>query len=203
MPGLDETKQFVPLKIAVLTISDTRSLQERQVGGGAGPAHRRRRPLRRRAQHRCRRYRGDPHAGQNLDRRSGDRRHHHHRRHRLHRPRRHPGSDRAAVRQEDGRLLGAVPGGEFSKIGTSAIQSRATAGVAGSTYIFCLPGSPRLQRAWDEILVHQLDYRYGPCNFVEIMPRLDDTCGGRRRVARRYNTPSSLRGAQRRSNPER
>ena len=63
----------------------------------------------------------------------------------------------------------------FQKIGTSAIQSRATAGVSGSTYIFCLPGSPSACRdAWDEILVHQLDYRHGPCNFVEIMPRLDE-----------------------------
>jgi molybdenum cofactor biosynthesis protein B len=63
----------------------------------------------------------------------------------------------------------------FNKIGTSAIQTRATAGVAGATYVFCLPGSPGACRdAWDEILVHQLDYRYRPCNFVEIMPRLDE-----------------------------
>jgi len=62
-----------------------------------------------------------------------------------------------------------------AKIGTSAIQTRATAGVAGATYIFCLPGSPGACRdAWDEILVHQLDYRHRPCNFVEIMPRLDE-----------------------------
>src|SRR6201984_519066 len=62
-----------------------------------------------------------------------------------------------------------------AKIGTSAIQTRATAGVAGATYIFFLPGSPGACRAaWDEILVHQLDYRYRPCNFVEIMPRLDE-----------------------------
>src|SRR6516225_2826669 len=62
-----------------------------------------------------------------------------------------------------------------AKIGTSAIQTRATAGVAGATYIFCLPGSPSACRdAWDEILLHQLDYRHGPCNFVEIMPRLDE-----------------------------
>jgi molybdopterin adenylyltransferase len=60
-----------------------------------------------------------------------------------------------------------------TKIGTSAIQTRATAGVANSTYIFCLPGSPgACKDAWDEILVHQLDYRYRPCNFVEILPRL-------------------------------
>jgi molybdenum cofactor biosynthesis protein B len=62
-----------------------------------------------------------------------------------------------------------------AKIGTSAIQTRATAGVAGATYVFCLPGSPGACRdAWDEILMHQLDYRYRPCNFVEIMPRLDE-----------------------------
>ena len=62
-----------------------------------------------------------------------------------------------------------------AKIGTSAIQTRATAGVAGATYIFCLPGSPGACRdGWDDILVHQLDYRYRPCNFVEIMPRLDE-----------------------------
>ena len=62
-----------------------------------------------------------------------------------------------------------------AKIGTSAIQTRATGGLAGATYIFCLPGSPGACRdAWDEILVHQLDYRYRPCNFVEIVPRLDE-----------------------------
>jgi molybdenum cofactor biosynthesis protein B len=61
------------------------------------------------------------------------------------------------------------------KIGTSTIQSRATAGVAGATYIFCLPGSPGACRdAWDGILAAQLDYRHRPCNFVEIMPRLDE-----------------------------
>jgi molybdenum cofactor biosynthesis protein B len=63
----------------------------------------------------------------------------------------------------------------FRKIGTSAIQTRATAGLANSTYIFCLPGSPgACKDAWDEILVQQLDYRYQPCNFVELMPRLDE-----------------------------
>lgn len=59
------------------------------------------------------------------------------------------------------------------KIGTSTIQSRATAGVAGGTYLFALPGSPGACRdAWDGILVHQLDVRFRPCNFVELMPRL-------------------------------
>lgn len=62
-----------------------------------------------------------------------------------------------------------------AKIGTSTIQSRATAGVAGATYIFCLPGSPGACRdGWDGILAAQLDYRTKPCNFVEIMPRLDE-----------------------------
>ena len=62
-----------------------------------------------------------------------------------------------------------------AKIGTSTIQSRATAGVAGATFIFCLPGSPGACRdGWDGILASQLDYRTRPCNFVEIMPRLDE-----------------------------
>ncbi|NRB33564.1 MAG: molybdenum cofactor biosynthesis protein B [Rhodobacteraceae bacterium] len=63
----------------------------------------------------------------------------------------------------------------MQKIGTSAIQSRATGGVAGGTYLFALPGSPgACKDAWDEILAKQLDYRHRPCNFVEIMPRLDE-----------------------------
>ena len=63
----------------------------------------------------------------------------------------------------------------YQKIGTSTIQSRATAGVARGTYLFALPGSPGACRdAWDEILVHQLDNRFRPCNFVELMPRLQE-----------------------------
>ena len=63
----------------------------------------------------------------------------------------------------------------MQKIGTSAVQSRATGGVANGTYLFALPGSPgACKDAWDEILVKQLDYRHKPCNFVEIMPRLDE-----------------------------
>ncbi|MGF1502242.1 MAG: molybdenum cofactor biosynthesis protein B [Paracoccaceae bacterium] len=62
-----------------------------------------------------------------------------------------------------------------AKIGTSAVQSRACAGVAGGTYLFALPGSPSACRdGWDEILGPQLDYRHRPCNFVEIMPRLSE-----------------------------
>ena len=76
----------------------------------------------------------------------------------------------------------AIPGfGEifrmlsWDKIKTSTIQSRATAGVANGTYLFALPGSPGACRdAWDGILVHQLDIRCKPCNFVELMPRLTE-----------------------------
>lgn len=70
------------------------------------------------------------------------------------------------------RMLG------FPKIGTSVIQSRATAGVAGGTYLFAIPGSPGACRdAWDDILVHQLDSRFKPCNFIEMMPRLTEHLG--------------------------
>lgn len=63
----------------------------------------------------------------------------------------------------------------FDKIGTSTIQSRATGGVVNATFVFVLPGSPGACRdAWDGILKAQLDYRHKPCNFVEIMPRLDE-----------------------------
>ncbi len=61
----------------------------------------------------------------------------------------------------------------YAKVGTSTIQSRATGGVANGTYIFALPGSPSACRdAWDDILVWQLDNRHRPCNLVELMPRL-------------------------------
>jgi molybdenum cofactor biosynthesis protein B len=63
----------------------------------------------------------------------------------------------------------------FQKIKTSTIQSRATGGVANGTYLFALPGSPgACKDGWDEILVHQLDIRYSPCNLVELIPRLKE-----------------------------
>jgi molybdenum cofactor biosynthesis protein B len=76
----------------------------------------------------------------------------------------------------------AIPGfGElfrmlsYEKIGTSALQSRATAGVAGGTYLFALPGSTGAVRdGWDLILEPQLDIRHTPCNFAELLPRLDE-----------------------------
>jgi len=63
----------------------------------------------------------------------------------------------------------------YQKIKTSTIQSRATGGVAGGTYLFALPGSPSACRdGWEEILKWQLDYRHLPCNLVELMPRLTE-----------------------------
>ena len=63
----------------------------------------------------------------------------------------------------------------FDKIGTSTVQSRATAGLINQTFVFALPGSPGACRdAWDGILQEQFDYRHKPCNFVEILPRLDE-----------------------------
>jgi len=63
----------------------------------------------------------------------------------------------------------------YKKIGTSAIQSRAIAGIYKGKYVFTLPGSPSACKdAWDEILIYQLDYRFKPCNFVELIPRLKE-----------------------------
>ncbi len=63
----------------------------------------------------------------------------------------------------------------WQKIGTSTMQSRALGGVAGGTYLFALPGSPgAVKDAWDDILVWQLDSRHRPCNLVELMPRLQE-----------------------------
>lgn len=63
----------------------------------------------------------------------------------------------------------------FQKIGTSTIQSRAIGGVASGTYLFALPGSSgAVKDGWDDILVHQLDSRFRPCNLVELMPRLQE-----------------------------
>jgi molybdenum cofactor biosynthesis protein B len=175
MAGIDETRQFIPLRIAVLTVSDTRSLAEDKSGAilaeriaKAGHAVADRKivtddveKIRAQVQAWI--------ADQTVDvviTTGGTG---------------FTGRDVTPEALEplfekrmDGfaTLFLIV---SHAKIGTSAIQTRATAGVAGATYIFCLPGSPGACRdGWDEILVHQLDYRYRPCNFVEIMPRLDE-----------------------------
>ena len=67
----------------------------------------------------------------------------------------------------------------YQKIGTSTLQSRALGGVAGGTYLFALPGSPSACRdGWQDILRHQLDARTRPCNLAELMPRLQEHLEG-------------------------
>jgi molybdenum cofactor biosynthesis protein B len=175
MPGLDQTRQFVPLKIAVLTVSDTRSLADDKSGATlaeriekAGHAVAGRAIVeddveKIRAQLRA--WIADPAIDAVITTGGTG----------------FTGRDvtpEAAEPLFEKRMDGfstAFHMVSHAKIGSSTIQSRATAGVANSTFIFCLPGSPGACRdAWDEILVHQLDYRYRPCNFVELMPRLDE-----------------------------
>ena len=176
MPGIDESRAFIPLKIAVLTVSDTRSLEEDKSGatlaeriGKAGHAVAARAIVtddveKIRAQVKA--WIAD--EGVDVIISTGG-----------------TGFTGRDVTPEAVEPLFEKRMDGFSvafhlvshaKIGSSTIQSRATAGVAGATFIFCLPGSPGACRdAWDEILVHQLDYRFRPCNFVELMPRLDET----------------------------
>jgi molybdopterin adenylyltransferase len=175
MPGIDETKQFIPLKIAVLTVSDTRELADDKSGATlveriakAGHVVAGRAIVTDDVENirtQVKSWIADPavdviittggtgFTGRDVTPEAID-----------------PLFEK---RMEGFSTLFLMV--SYGKIGTSAIQTRATAGVAGATYIFCLPGSPGACRdAWDEILVHQLDYRYRPCNFVEIMPRLDE-----------------------------
>src|SRR6185369_1234483 len=173
MPGIDESRQFIALKIAVLTVSDTRSLEEDKSGATlaerierAGHAVGARAIVTDDADKirgQVKTWIADP-AIDVISTTGGTG---------------FTGRDVTPEALEplfEKRMEGFATlflMVSHGKIGTSAIQTRATAGVAGATYIFCLPGSPGACRdAWDEILVHQLDYRYRPCNFVEIMPRL-------------------------------
>jgi molybdenum cofactor biosynthesis protein B len=175
MPGIDEKRLFVPLKIAVLTVSDTRKLEDDKSGGTlaeriekAGHTVAARAIVtddveKIRAQMRA--WIADPAIDVVISTGGTG----------------FTGRDvtpEAAEPLFEKRMDGfstAFHLVSHAKIGSSTIQSRATAGLASSTFIFCLPGSPGACRdAWDEILVHQLDYRYRPCNFVELMPRLDE-----------------------------
>src|SRR6516165_4810128 len=175
MPGIDESKPFIPLHIAVLTVSDTRSVEDDKSGATlaeriakAGHAVAARVIVTDdvdRIRTQVKAWIADP--GVDVVITTGG-----------------TGFTGRDVTPEaveplfEKKMEGFATlflMVSFGKIGTSAIQTRATAGVAGATYIFCLPGSPGACRdAWDDILVHQLDYRYRPCNFVEIMPRLDE-----------------------------
>jgi molybdenum cofactor biosynthesis protein B len=173
MPGIDPTQPFRPLRIAVLTISDSRTadddrsgdlLVERLVSAGHELADRALVPDELdRIVARLREWIEDPGVEVVIT----------------------TGGTGVTGRDVTPEALDAVvekplPGfGElfrmisFDKIGSSALQSRATAGVAGDTYLFALPGSPGACRdGWDEILVHQLDSRFRPCNFAELLPRL-------------------------------
>lgn len=175
MPGIDESRPFVPVHIAVLTVSDTRTLEtdrsgdtlvERLTGAGHILADRKI-------------VKDDVPAitaqlktwieddgidvvlstgGTGLTGRDVT-----------------PEAFRSVFEKEIegfGELFRWI---SYPKIGTSTIQSRAIAGVARGTYLFALPGSTgACKDAWDEILSLQLDYRHRPCNFVEIMPRLEE-----------------------------
>ncbi len=175
MSRIDETRPFVPVRIAVLTVSDTRSLAEDKSGdtlvariAEAGHLLADRAIVRDEAAEIAARLRGwiaDPGVdvaistgGTGLTGRDVTVEAH-----------------RSVYEKEIDAFGVLFTMLSFQKIGTSAIQSRACAGVAGGTYLFALPGSPGACRdGWDDILKLQLDMRHRPCNFVEIMPRLDE-----------------------------
>ncbi|UWQ92124.1 molybdenum cofactor biosynthesis protein B [Rhodobacteraceae bacterium M382] len=175
MSRIDETKEFIPVRIAVLTVSDSRSLDQDRSGQvledrlkAAGHILADRKIIqdeRDQIADQLRAWVGDPQVdvvistgGTGLT-----------------------GRDVTVEAHRDvyekeieafGTVFTII---SMEKIGTSAVQSRATGGVAGGTYLFALPGSPgACKDAWDGILSMQLDYRHLPCNFVEIMPRLEE-----------------------------
>ena len=175
MPGIDDTLPFVPLSIAVLTVSDTRSLEEDKSGSTLAERLTR-------AGHRLgdraivpddveairtkvQGWAADPAIDVVITTGGTG----------------FTGRDVTPEAIEplfDKRMEGfsaVFHRISYDKIGTSTVQSRATAGVVGTTFVFVLPGSPgACKDAWDGILANQLDYRHQPCNFVEIMPRLDE-----------------------------
>ena len=175
MPGIDRSRQFVPLKFAVITVSDTRELSDDKSGATlverireAGHAVAERAIVKDEVEAIRRHVKtwiddrfidvvittgGTGFTGRDVT----------------------PEAVEPLFEKRMGGFATLFLLVSEKKIGTSAIQTRATAGVANATYVFCLPGSPgACKDAWDEILVHQLDYRYRPCNFVEILPRLDE-----------------------------
>jgi molybdenum cofactor biosynthesis protein B len=176
MSRIDETMEFIPVRIAILTVSDSRSLEEdrsgqvlvdRLLAAGHELADRQIIPDERaEIADQLRAWVADPAVdvvistgGTGLT-----------------------GRDVTVEAHRDvyekeieafGTVFTIV---SMKKIGTSAVQSRATGGVAGGTYLFALPGSPgACKDGWDEVLAFQLDYRHRPCNFVEIMPRLTES----------------------------
>lgn len=175
MMALDESKEFIPVRIAILTVSDTRALSDDRSGDilverltSAGHSLAARaivRDERSEIAAKLREWVADPTidvvistGGTGLTGRDVTVEAH-----------------RDVYEKEIEAFATVFTIVSMQKIGTSAVQSRATGGVASGTYLFALPGSPGACRdAWDEILRFQLDYRHKPCNFVEIMPRLDE-----------------------------
>ena len=171
--GIDDSRRFIPVSIAVLTVSDTRTAATDTSGDtlaarveAAGHVIAARAIERDDADAIERRLRGwiaDPHidaivttGGTGITGRDVT----------------PEAFDRVLEKRIEGfgELFRMI---SFAKIGTSTIQSRAIGGVACGTYLFALPGSTGAVRdGWDEILVHQLDSRFRPCNLVELMPRL-------------------------------
>ena len=175
MSRIDETKDFIPVRIAVLTVSDTRTLDEDRSGDvlvgrieAAGHVLADRKIIRDERDEIAAQLRawvadeavdviistgGTGLTGRDVT----------------------VEAHRDVYEKEIEAFATVFTIVSMQKIGTSAVQSRATGGVAGGTYLFALPGSPgACKDAWDEILVMQFDYRHRPCNFVEIMPRLDE-----------------------------
>ena len=175
MPGIDETVPFVPVRIAVLTVSDTRSLADDKSGdtlagriADAGHVLAARKLLRDDRDEIAAQLRGwidDPRIDVVIT------------------------TGGTGLTGRDVTIEAMKPLFEkeidgfsvifhqisFTKVGTSTLQSRACAGVARGTYLFALPGSPgAVKDGWDGILKYQLDIRHKPCNFVDIMPRLEE-----------------------------
>jgi molybdopterin adenylyltransferase len=175
MPRLDETRPFLPVNIAVLTVSDTRSEADDKSGRtlvelitAAGHKVAARRIVRDDQDSIVRQLRewiADPDidvvvstGGTGVTGRDVT-----------------PEAFHAVYEKEIAGFGEIFRMLSYEKVGTSTIQSRATGGVAGGTYLFALPGSPGACRdGWEGILVHQLDNRFRPCNLVELMPRLQE-----------------------------
>lgn len=173
--GLDESREFIPVRIAVLTVSDTREINEDRSGDvlvgrlmGAGHVLADRKIIRDEQadiEAQLRTWIADEAVdavistgGTGLTGRDITVEAH-----------------KAVYEKEIDGFATVFHMISFAKIGTSTVQSRACAGVAGGTYLFALPGSPgACKDGWDGILSMQLDYRHRPCNFVEIMPRLEE-----------------------------
>jgi len=175
MPGIDESRKFIPVNIAVLTVSDTRDESTDESGKtlierlqGAGHKLAARRVVKddpKVVQEQVKAWISDPsvdvvitNGGTGITGRDVT-----------------PEALKPLLEKEIegfGELFRMI---SFQKVGTSPMQSRALGGLAGGTYIFALPGSPSACRdGWDEILKFQLDSRHTPCNLVELMPRLTE-----------------------------